>query len=343
MTQRNLTMIRDLLLGSLAVAVLLAVGSGVALAAEVKLLCAHDQPLTGYKEPQWQYFKREVGKRSQGRIEVQVVGQGQMGDSPQLIDNMRIGTVDCSGISGASAGPFIPPYSVTAVPYLVESLEHRALLTDVNRPFFKEVAKLAMKYLNFHAMGTNTSSSRSIYNSVKPINHPDDLDGLKLRTMQSKVQVQSWKALGAAATALAFAEVYAGLQAGVIDGAENSPMFLWSMKHFEAIKYYSLTNHLMNTGILVLTDKAYQRIPEDLRDMVIQVGGEAGDVAKKYDLEVDADFMKKIRDAGVIVNEVDTAPFVARVRPLHDQFAEELGPEAVKLVQIIRDEAKNVK
>ena len=343
MTRRNLTIIRDLLLGSLAVAVVLAVGSGVALAAEVKLVCAHDQPVTGTSEPMWQYFKREVEKRSQGRIEVQVIGQALLGDVPQLIDNMAIGTVDCTIVGGSSAGPFIPPYSIAAVPYLVESLEHRALLTDVDRPFFKAVAKLTKKYLNAHAMGTGTSSRRSIYNSKRPITHPDDLKGLKLRTMQSKVQVESWKALGAAATALAFAEVYAGLQAGVIDGAENSPMFLWNMRHYEAIKYYSLTNHLMNTNINMLSDSAYQRIPEDLRDMVMQAGKEAGDVSKKWDLESDADFMKKILDAGVIVNEVDTAPFVALIRPLHDKMAEELGPEAVELVRIIREEAKNVK
>ena len=103
MKQRSLTKIRDLLLGTLAAAALLAVGPGVASAAEVKLLCGHDQPLDAYKEVQWQFFKKEVEKRSQGRIEVQVVGQGQFGDTPQLMDNMRIGTVDCSGTSWNSS------------------------------------------------------------------------------------------------------------------------------------------------------------------------------------------------------------------------------------------------
>ena len=67
--------------------------------------------------------------------------------------------------------------------------------------------------------------------------------------MTSDTQVKSWKALGAVPTAMAFSEVYTGLMTKTIDAAENSPMFLWNMKHFEGVKYYSLTNHMVATGV----------------------------------------------------------------------------------------------
>ena len=320
-------------------------GPAPAAAADVKLTCAHDQPVTagneGYKEIQWQFFKKTVEAKSNGRIEVDVLGAGQLGDVPQLIENMKIGTVDCTDISAATGGPFIPEISILSVPYVVENLKHRARLVDVNGPMFKAVGKLVSDKLDATIVGTEHSGMRSIYHRTKQIKTPADLVGVKVRTMQSKAQVSSWKALGAAPTAIAFAEVYAALQAGVVDAAENSPMFLWSMKHFEAIKYYSLTKHLMNTGWAMISNRALAKIPADLRAMVLEAGRDGAAAGRKYDIEVDAKFMKQIVAAGVIVNDVDTGPFVALARGVHDEMAKDLGGE--ELLAIARAESKMVK
>ena len=328
-------------MGALALAL---AAPAAAAAADVELTCAHDQPVAagneGYKEIQWQQFKKTVEANSNGRIAVEVIGAGQLGDVPQLIENMKIGTVDCTDISAATGGPFIPEISILSVPYVVENLKHRERLVDVGGPMFAAVKQLVNDKLDATIVGTQHSGMRSIYHRTKPINTPEDLKGVKVRTMQSKAQVSSWKALGAAPTAIAFAEVYAALQAGVVDAAENSPMFLWGMKHFEAIKYYSLTKHLMNTGWAMISNRALDRIPDDLRDMVIEAGRDAAAAGRAYDIEVDARFMQQIKDSGVIVNDVDTAPFVALARGVHDEMAMELGGEA--LLAIARAEAEKV-
>ena len=317
-------------------------GPAPAAAAEVELTCAHDQPVTkgaeGYKEIQWQYFKKTVEAKSNGRIAVKVVGASQLGDAPQLVENMKIGTVDCTDTSAATGGPFIPAISILSVPYVIENLAHRERLVDVNGPMFAAVKKLVNDKLDATIVGTWHSGVRSVYHRTKPIRTPADLAGVKIRTMQSKAQVSSWKALGAAPTAIAFVEVYAALQAGVVDAAENSPMFLWSMKHYEAIKYYSLTGHLMNIGWAMISNRALAKIPADLRDMVIEAGRDGAAVGRKYDIEIDAKFMKQVVDAGVIVNEVDTAPFVALALGVHDEMAKELGGE--ELLAIARAEGK---
>ena len=317
-------------------------GPAPAAAAEVELTCAHDQPVAkgaeGYKEIQWQYFKKTVEEKSNGRIAVKVLGAGQLGDVPALIENMKIGTVDCTDISAATGGPFIPAISILSVPYVIENLEHRARIVDTDGPVFAEVARLVKEKLDATLMGTEHSSVRSVYTRTKPVMTPDDLKGLKIRTMQSKAQVSSWQALGASPTAIAFAEVYAALQAGVVDAAENSPMFLWNMKHYEAVKYYSLTKHLMNTGFSMISNRALAKIPADLRDMVIEAGREGSARGRQYDIDVDSKFMKQITDAGVIVNDVDTAPFVALAVGVHDELAKELGGE--NLLMLAREEAK---
>ena len=310
----------------------------------MELTCAHDQPVTagneGYKEIQWQHFKKTVEAKSNGRIAVKVVGASQLGEAPQLMENIKIGTVDCTDTSAATGGPFIPAISILSVPYVIENLEHRERLVDVNGPMFAAVKKLVNDAFDATIVGTWHSGVRSIYHRTKQIKTPEDLNGVKVRTMQSKAQVSSWKALGAAPTAIAFAEVYAALQAGVVDAAENSPMFLWSMKHFEAVKYYSLTKHLMNVGWAMISNRALAKIPADLRAMVLEAGRDGAAAGRKYDIEVDAKFMKQIKAAGVIVNDVDTAPFVALARGVHDEMAKDLGGE--ELLAIARAEAKKV-
>ena len=104
------------------------------------------------------------------------------------------------------------------------------------------------------------------------------------------------------------------------------------------MKYYSLTGHLMNIGFEMIHERSINKIPADLRDMVLAAGKEAAAVGRKYDVDVDVKFMKKLTDAGIIVNEVDTAPFVGRARAVHDQMARELKGE--KFLEIARAEAK---
>ena len=112
------------------------------------------------------------------------------------------------------------------------------------------------------------------------------------------------------------------------------------MKHYEAVKYYSLTKHLMTTGFSMISNRALAKIPADLRDMVIEAGREGSARGRQYDIDVDSKFMKQITDAGVIVNDVDTVPFVALAVSVHDELAKELGGE--KLLAIARAEAKMV-
>lgn len=325
------------LLGGAAALSFTAVGAGTVPAAEITLRCAHDQPKDGFYEVIWQSFKSLVEPLSSGRIEVKIFGSAQLGDEAQLVENLKIGTVDCAGASVGNIGGHIPKASLLGVPYIIQNDRHRQRIVDGDGKFFKALAKVVADTGDFMALGMTTAGVRSVYNSRRPVKTPEDLEGLKLRTMTSDTQVKSWKALGAVPTAMAFAEVYTGLMTKAIDGAENSPMFLWNMKHFEGVKYYSLTNHMVATGVTMLSMRAYKKLPEDLRAIVLEAGAKATDVGRYYDEAANKEFMKKIVKAGVQVNEVDTGPFVAKVATLQDDIAKSLG--AQELLKLIRDEA----
>ena len=326
------------LAGGIAALVLLSLSSVSALAADFTLRCAHDQAKDGFYEVIWQTFRNLVEPLSGGRIEVKVIGGGQLGDEAQLLENMKIGTVDCAGSSVGNIGGHIPKAGLLGVPYIIQNANHRERIVDSDGRFFAALASVVGESGDWRALGMTTAGTRSVYNSVRPVNTPEDLDGLKIRVMTSDTQVKSWKALGAVPTAMAFSEVYTGLMTKTIDAAENSPMFLWNMKHFEGIKYFSLTNHMVATGITMMSEKTYQKLPADLQAIVLAAGAKATEVGRFYDQKANERFMNQVLDAGIMVNEVDTAPFVAKTAHLHDEFARNLGAE--DLLQVLREEAR---
>ena len=324
-------------LGGIAAIAFFGFASIPALGADFTLRCAHDQAKDGFYEVIWQTFKTLVEPLSAGRIEVKVIGGGQLGDEAQLLENMKIGTVDCAGSSVGNIGGHIPKAGLLGVPYIIQNAKHRERIVAGDGRFFATLAGVVGESGEWRALGMTTAGTRSVYNSMHPVNTPDDLAGLKIRVMTSDTQVKSWKALGAVPTAMPFAEVYTGLLTKAIDAAENSPMFLWNMKHYEGVKYYSLTNHMVATGITMISEKTYAKLPADLQQVVLEAGAKATEVGRFYDQKANERFMRQVVEAGIEVNEVDTAPFVARTAHLHDEFAKNLG--AGDLLSVLREEA----
>jgi tripartite ATP-independent transporter DctP family solute receptor len=333
--------LKKFILGGIAAAALVAANTTPAPAAEITLRCAHDHNKEGFYEIIWQTFKSLVEPLSSGRIEVKIFGGAQLGDEAQLLENMKIGTVDCAGSSVGNIGGHIPKAGLLGVPYIIQNDKHRLRVVDGKGNFFKALSDVVKETGNFRALGMTTAGVRSVYNSKRPIVTPDDLKGMKIRVMTSETQVKSWKALGAVPTAMAFSEVYTGLMTGAVDAAENSPMFLWTMKHFEGVKYYSITAHMVATGVTMISEKAYQKLPEDLRAIVMAAGDTATAVGRFYDEQANKGFMRKVLAAGIKVNEVDTAPFVAKTASLHDYFAKSLNAEG--LLKVLRAEAMAAK
>jgi TRAP-type C4-dicarboxylate transport system substrate-binding protein len=190
------------------------------------------------------------------------------------------------------------------------------------------------------AIGAFSVPPRNIYSNKRPITKPEDLKGLKFRTMQSPIQLKAWEILGAAPVAVAFQELYSALQTGVVDAAENPAFLVWGTKQYEAIDYYSLTRHQINTGMVVITEHGLNKVPEDLRQVVIDAGPVAANAGTKYVWDSNEKFIELLRGAGIKVVEVDNKPFVERIAPLHDELAKEYKAE--NLLKIIREEAANL-
>ncbi|MEC5293481.1 MULTISPECIES: TRAP transporter substrate-binding protein [unclassified Aurantimonas] len=310
-----------------------------AVAAEFTLKAGHDQPVGSTYDVLHKKFAELVEERTNGRVEIKVYPAAQLGSELELAQGLRLGTLDFSTSSVGNVNPLLPKAGLLGAPYIIESLEHRKRLTANDGLFYKALEKAVNESgVGIKLLGITTAGVRSVYNSERPIYTPDDLVDMKIRTMTSDIQVEGWQNLGAVPTPIAFAELYSALQTGVVDAGENSPEFYFSMKHYEQAPYYSLTEHMVATGLFMMNNSTWDKLPEDIQAIIVQAAAEATAFEREFDLAMEEEYMNDLLINGAKVNLVYKQPFIELARPLHEEIAERVG--ATELLQIIQDEAK---
>jgi len=324
-------------LGSLA-ALLCASITATPVAAQQVLRIAHDQPEDGTLHILFTQFKRLVDEKTNGKVTVKVTCCGQLGDNERNTESVRLGTLDGTASASGNLGGYLPKVALLSAPYIIESAAHLDKVVDPSGPVFAELRRITEEPGELTLGGVFITGVRSVYNSKHPIQTPADMTGMRMRVMSTDVQMKAWSAIGAAPINLAFSELYTGLMTGVVDAAENSPMFFYNMKHFEHAPYLSLTNHQYSTGLVLFNRASLDRLSPELREKVLEASYEATRLSREYDTEANKQFMEKLVAANVKVNEVNVESFVEVSRPLHDSIAKSLDAEP--LLQLIRDAAK---
>jgi len=216
------------------------------------------------KHSQMLTFKELVNANSGGRIEVQLHGGGSVGSERELCESVIAGTMHASSIS-ASIGPFYPAEMVLAIPYLFPSPQVAWEVLD--GPFGKKLSegllKIGIRNLAFGEVGF-----RNFTNNKKPIRTPKDLQGLKIRVMETPLYINMVKGLGASPTPVPWTEVYMALQSGLVDGQENPVAVILSAKLQEVQKYITLDGHTYAEDWFIINEKFWQSLPKDLQKIV---------------------------------------------------------------------------
>ena len=190
------------------------------------------------------------------------------------------------------------------------------------------------------ALGWYDSGARSFYNTKHPINTPADLQGLKFRVMSNDLYVQMVAALGGNATPMAYGEVYQSLKTGVIDGAENNYPSYDSSGHFEAAKYYSVTQHLILPECLCINKALYDSLSDEEKKVVQEAADASVEVQRAAWAARAEQSKEKVIAAGIEVNEVaDKQAFQDAMQPVYDNFIK-ANPDLADLVKAIQDAQK---
>lgn len=273
-------------------------------------------------------FAELVAQKTNGRVKVEVGGSAQFGDDAESLTNMRLGTLAFSANSQGTTSNIVPQFALLGLPFLFRDLEHAYKVVD--GPVGEKLDELAKeKGLVLLALWDN--GIRQTSNNKRPITKPEDLEGIKLRTPPDPMTLDIFKALGANPAPLAFSELYIALQQGVFDGQENPLMNIYSSKLHEVQKFISLTGHKYETTPLLASKMIMATLSKADQQAIKEAAVEAGKFNRQMSLAADADLRKKLADAGVKINTVDQAPFVAKTKPVYDKWSQQY-PDLVKLI-----------
>jgi len=312
---------------------LIAVATGLALSvsavsAQTVLRLSHNAAPGNPKAVASDKFAELVAQKTNGRVTVDVGGSAQFGDDAESITNLRLGTVALSANSQGTTSNAVPEFAVLGLPFLFKDLPHA--YTVVDGPVGDQLAKAAdSKGLILLSLWDN--GIRHISNNERPINSPQDLQGIKLRTPPDPMTLDIFNALGANPAPLAFSELYIALQQGVFDGQENPLMNIYSSKLYEVQKYISLSGHKYETTPLLASKAIWATLSKEDQQAIREAAKEAAQLNREMSLAADADLRDKLTAAGVQINAVDQAPFVAATKPVYDKWAKQY-PELVEVL-----------
>ncbi len=314
-------------LGIVRFALLIALFSAGSALAQMELKFGHvGNPGSLFDKSANEFAKRANAKLG-GKAKVVVFGSSQLGNDRQLLQKLKLGTVDFalpSTVMSSEADVF----GVFEMPYLVKDRDH---MKRIEKEIFWSKLEPAVEKKGLKIIAVWENGYRHITNNRRPINVPADLDGIKLRTPKGKWRVKMFKAYGANPSPMAFSEVFTALKTGVMDGQENPFAQIYSAKFYEVQKYLSLTGHVYTPAYVAVGAKRWASLPPDVRSTLETVAKETQAFVYQTAAADENDLLGKIKAAGVQVNNADKGAFIAASKPIYDEFSKEV-PGAKALI-----------
>ena len=282
----------------------------------IKLACHltpnHPHPRT------FEFFAKTVAEYTNGQVEVKVFPAGQLGRTDDVIQGMQMGTIQMGKAALSFATKFIPETKIFDLPYLFKNRAHLNAILDGN--LGQEIEDKIFPKYGLIGLFYQDDGVRSVY-THRPVRTPADLKGLKIRVMTSDVMIDALNAMGGVATPMAWPEVYTGLEQKTIDGAENCPVLLYTSKHWEVAKEFSLTEQFWLVSSLFVSKKYWDTLPKDIQDGIRK----AADAAKWYCryiyLEDENVAFDRLKAAGVkVTRDVDIDAFKKATVPVYERY-----------------------
>ncbi|MBR4631038.1 MAG: TRAP transporter substrate-binding protein [Treponema sp.] len=278
-------------------------------------------------------FAKAVNEKTNGSVSIQIYPNGTLGSEADMVSQIQAGALDMAKVSASTLGNFNSGWNALSVPYVFNNKEHYYSVMDGS--IADELYNLTEKD-GFRGLTWLDSGSRSFYTKNTPIRKPEDLKGLKIRTMDSQVAIDMMKCLGGSATVMGYSEIYTGLQQGVIDGAENNVTAL--RDHGDVSKYYCFDEHTRIPDVVVISTKTWNKLSDEQKSIVKECAAAATQEYKKAWLAFENQVLDKaVNVNGVtLVKDVDTAAFQTACQPIYENLKTS-SPDVYAIVEKIQN------
>jgi len=277
---------------------------------------------------------REVERRTDGRYKVQTFYSSALGAERESVEGVQLGTLDLTLTSTGPLPNFVPDVAILDIPFLFRDYAHARAVLD--GPIGQELlTKFQAKGMVGLAWAEN--GFRHMTNSKRPVNVPDDLRGLKMRTMENPIHIEAYRQFGILPTPMAFTEVFTALQQGTVDGQENPLSVIEAAKLDQVQKYLTLTGHVYSPAVFLMNKARWDSLSDADKRAFLEAAKEG---VRANRARVDEDERKAVADLrakGMVVAEnVDKAKFQAALNPVYADFAKRFGQANIDRIRNYR-------
>jgi tripartite ATP-independent transporter DctP family solute receptor len=266
-----------------------------------------------------QRMGRKLEAQTSGRISIQMFPSMQLGGEKEMIEQAQVGALQIARISVGAMGPVVDDLNVFNLPFVFRDEQHMRKVIDgpIGQDLLDRIS--ASPQSRLIVLGWMDAGTRNVY-ANKPVSKPADLKGMKIRMMGNPLFVETMNAMGGNGVAMGFNELYAALQTGVVDGAENNPPTLLAQNHYQVSKVYSLTGHLIIPEIFVFSRRTWETLAKEDQALVKKLSREAQfEQRQLWDAYV-GEAESKLKAAGIQFVSADKQAFYKATQPVRDKY-----------------------
>lgn len=280
-----------------------------------------------------EYFGDILEERTEGQFSVNIFPNSQVGDDKEMMSALQSGSLGMTMPSTSPATTLVPELRVFDLPFLFPEAEDADEVLDsaIGDEMLAKFDGTGIKALAWAENGY-----RQLTNSVRPVESPADVEGLRLRVMENPIQIDVWSALGANPTAMAFGEVFSALEQGVVDGQENPWPTIYSSKFYEVQDYGSSTRHVYTPFVWMMSQELYDSMSPECQQVVTEAAEAAGAYNRTISREYSDFALQQLIDSGMEITDLSPeqlAAFKDATQPVYDEWAPQIGEDLVSRVQ----------
>jgi len=274
-------------------------------------------------------FADDVKKKTNGAVEVQVYGTGELGSQLNILTGLQTGIIDLCAHTSGFIDTLFPQFQVMDLPFLFPDLTSAEKVLD--GPVGKQLASL-MPSKGIYALTYGHWGWRVTSTIDRKVPEPTDMKGLKIRVQPGSIFAAMYRALGANPIAIDFSEIYLALSQRAIEAIETPIISLPAAKHYEVVKVVNLTNHVYNSGVLMVSKRKFDSMPKDLQEGLRAAAVERTPDWRKTMAEKTTETTAFLKEKGLTFVDVDRAAYRKQTHSVYDEFRPIIGAELFDMV-----------
>lgn len=274
-------------------------------------------------------FAKLLSERTNGRYELKIFHSAQLGDDLQLIEKLREGTLEMTFPSSPALAGFDKRFMIFDFPFMFkdEQIAERVIHGHFGRKMLD-----MLDQSGFHGLTFAENGFRDMTNSKHGISALEDFKGLKIRTMQNALHMDTFKALGAETIPMPFGQLYDALNEKKVDGQENPITTIYSSNFFEVQQFLTLSHHIFTPFVLMYSKKLWDKLPKEDQKIIQQAAKEGALYTAEVNRQQMKELLPQLEKRGMSIGQISSAELVKiqdAIKPVFNKYKSEVGNDLV--------------